>query len=154
MALRLTSPAFEDGQPIPTRYTCNGSNISPPLEWDGAPPETKSFVLICEDPDAPARTFRHWAVYNILPGRTLLPEGADAGTPTEPLGFGTNDFGKKRYGGPCPPPGHGTHHYHFKLAALNTAELQVPAEAGVVEVWEASRPFVVAEAELVGTYER
>jgi Raf kinase inhibitor-like YbhB/YbcL family protein len=154
MAFVLNSPAFAEGQTIPAKYTCDGENVSPPLQWSGAPAGTQSFVLIVEDPDAPSGVFRHWAVYNLPPERTSLPEGAGQGAQTEPLSQGINDFGHARYDGPCPPTGHGTHHYHFRLAALDTPRLVVPPKAKVAEIWRAAEPHILAQAELVGTYAR
>ena len=154
MPLTLSSPAFRNGEAIPERYTCDGADVSPPLEWSGAPDETRSFVLIVEDPDAPSGIFRHWAVYNIPAGRTMLPEGAGAGAKAEQLGHGINDFGDRRYGGPCPPKGHGTHHYYFRLAALGTEQLTPPEPPTVAAVWDAAQKHVLAQAELMGTYAR
>src|SRR5690606_24666805 len=111
MAFAMNSPAFADGDEIPRKYTRDGDNVPPPLEWRGAPAGTRSYALIVEDPDAPTGTFRHWGIYNIVAGRNRLPEGAGAGT--ESLGHGINDFGHARYDGPEPPEGHGVHHYHF-----------------------------------------
>ncbi len=108
MAMRLRSPAFEDGSTIPRKYTRDGENRSPPLEWSGAPPGTRSFLVVMEDPDAPSGMFRHWAVYNVPPGDSALPEGA----PVEALGI--NDFGRRAYDGPEPPKGHGPHRYHTR----------------------------------------
>lgn len=112
MPLTITSPAFRNGEVIPIRHTRDGENLSPPLEWRDAPPETKSFVLIVEDPDAPSGTFRHWAMYNILAGEAGLPEGASA-QGLRGVGEGVNGFRNARYDGPQPPKGHGPHHYHF-----------------------------------------
>ncbi len=153
MAFTLESPAFPNGGEIPRKYARDGNNVSPPLAWKDAPPETKSFVLIVEDPDAPSGTFRHWALYNIPPEPSHLPEGTTAGAKTESLGHGVNDFGNPRYDGPQPPKGHGVHHYHFRLAALDTESLHLPPKARVAEVWKAAKPHVIAEAELVGTFE-
>lgn len=154
MAFVLNSPAFADGQAIPAKYTCDGENVSPPLEWRGAPAETRSFVLILDDPDAPSGLFRHWAVYNIPPDRTGLPEGAGSGAAREGLPQGVNDFGQRRYDGPCPPRGHGPHLYHFRLAALDTPHLELPPTIKVAEVWTTARPYMIGEAELVGQYGR
>ena len=99
MPLTITTPAFRDGEVIPVRHTLDGENLSPPLEWRDAPPETKSYVLIVEDPDAPSGTFRHWAVYNISAGETGLREGASAQV-LRGAGEGVNGFGKTRYDGP------------------------------------------------------
>jgi Raf kinase inhibitor-like YbhB/YbcL family protein len=152
MAFVLRSPAFAEGQAIPKKYTCDGDNISPPLEWSGAPAGTQSFVLVIEDPDAPSGVFRHWAVYNIPPQQTSLPEGVSEGARTGELSQGVNDYGHHRYDGPCPPPGHGTHHYHFRMAALDTPRLNVSPNAKVAEIWRAAQPHSLAIAELVGTY--
>ena len=154
MALVLSSPAFANGQKIPTKYTCDGKNVSPPLQWSGAPSETRSFVLILEDPDAPSGVFRHWAVYNLPPECTALPEGVGKGSRAAQLEQGVNDFGHARYDGPCPPAGHGTHHYHFRLAALDTPRLAVAPAAKVADIWQAAAPHNLAETELVGTYAR
>jgi Raf kinase inhibitor-like YbhB/YbcL family protein len=154
MALVLSSPAFANGQKIPTKYTCDGKNVSPPLQWSGAPSETRSFVLILEDPDAPSGVFRHWAVYNLPPECTALPEGVGKGSRAAQLEQGVNDFGHACYDGPCPPAGHGTHHYHFRLAALDTPRLAVAPAAKVADIWQAAAPHNLAETELVGTYAR
>ena len=147
MTFKLKSPAFREGEPIPAKYTADGDNISPPLEWSQPPKGTKSFVLIMEDPDAPAGTFRHWGLYN-LKGNSL-PEGA-AGM----ISAAENDFGQARYRGPSPPKGHGTHHYHFKLAALDVDTLQTPASARVADLWRSVKGHILAETELIGTYAR
>lgn len=152
MTLHLKSAAFADGARIPDRHARKGENLSPALEWEGAPENTKSFALICEDPDAPSGTFRHWAVYGIGADRTRLPEGA-AGDGGE-FKQATNDFGAAQYDGPQPPPGHGTHHYHFRLAALDVDRLDLPIGATVKDVWNAARPHILEETEIVGTYER
>ena len=154
MAFVLKSPAFANGQAIPAQYTCDGENVSPPLQWSGAPAGTQSFVLLVEDPDAPSGVFRHWAVYNIPPERTALPEGPGQDARAVQLSQGINDFGHARYDGPCPPRGHGTHHYHFRLAALDTPRLALPPKATVAEIWRAAEPHILAEAELVRTYAR
>jgi Raf kinase inhibitor-like YbhB/YbcL family protein len=153
MALTITSPAFKQGEVIPTKYTRDGENISPPLEWHDAPPETRSFVLLVEDPDAPSGTFRHWAMYNIPAGETGLPEGA-SGHGRSGVGEGVNGFGNARYDGPQPPQGHGPHHYHVRLAALDVPQLNIPALAKAEDVWTTAQPRIVAETELVGVYER
>jgi len=154
MAFQLRSPVFESGKPIPAKYTLDGENISPPLEWADAPQETKSFLLTVEDPDAPAGVFRHWALYNIMPERTRLPEGVGHGAKTEDLGVGVNDFGHPRYDGPSPPKGHGTHHYHFRLAALDVETLTQAPKAPIEDIRKAAEGHIIGEAELVGTYRR
>ncbi|HEY8434613.1 MAG TPA: YbhB/YbcL family Raf kinase inhibitor-like protein [Sphingomicrobium sp.] len=146
--LNIISDAFKDGQPIPSQYTCDGADQTPVLRW-GAPPEaTKSFALVIDDPDAPNGTFRHWGVFDIPASARSIGDGKKIGTEVN------NDFGKSGYGGPCPPPGHGPHHYHFKLFALDTDKLGLSADAKVVDVENAARQHAIAQGELVGTYER
>lgn len=154
MSFSLTSPAFLPGERIPPKYTLDGENLSPPLEWVGAPKDAKSFVLVVEDPDAPSGVFRHWALFNISAGRDRLPEGVGRGAKTEDLGLGVNDFGHSHYDGPKPPKGHGMHHYHFKLAALDVETLSQRPKASVEDVWNAAQDHILAQTELVGTYER
>ena len=150
MALKLESPAFDNGQEIPDKYAKDGRNVSPPLQWSGAPEGTRSFALIVEDPDAPAGMFRHWAVYDIPGDR----EGLQEGEKPAGIGEGANDFGNLSYDGPQPPRGHGTHHYHFKLAALNIDHLRGVADDAPAEaVWDKAQKHILDEAELVGTYE-
>jgi len=149
----LTSPAFGDHERIPDKYTCEGADISPPLHWEGYPEETVSFVLIVEDPDAPAGTFTHWVMYNIpadvneleedVPKVEKLPSGALQGV---------NDFNQVGYGGPCPPPGK-PHRYVFKMYALDTVLDLVPG-VGREEVLKAMSGHVLAEATLIGIYSR
>jgi Raf kinase inhibitor-like YbhB/YbcL family protein len=154
MTFELKSPSFDKNGPIPAKYTVDGQNSSPPLEWSDAPAGTKSFVLVLEDPDAPLGVFRHWGLYNIMAGRNRLPEGVGRGAKTEDLGMGINDFGEPRYRGPAPPRGHGTHHYHFKLAALDVETLTRAPTASVEDIWKEAQPHIIGEAELVGTYAR
>lgn len=153
MAFTLTSPAFAEGQTIPVKHTRDGDNLSPPLQWTGTPEGTKSFILIVEDPDAPGGTFRHWAVYNIPADWDGLPQGVDTG-PERAMRNGRNDFGNSRYDGPEPPRGHGVHHYHFRLGALDVPSLEVPADTGVEEVWRRAERHLIEEAGLIGIYER
>jgi len=148
MPFALASPAFESGQPIPAIFTCAGTNVSPPLAWQDAPPGTESFVIIIEDPDAPAGTFRHWGVYDIPAGVASLPQGAAAR-----LESVRNDFGRTGYDGPCPPPG-APHHYHFRIAALNRASLAVDGTADIAALWRDAAPYAIGEAELIGTFRR
>ena len=146
--LNLISDGFKNGQPIPTQFTCDGADQTPVLRW-GAPPEgTKSFALVIDDPDAPSGTFRHWGVFDIPASARALGDGKKVGTEV------TNDFGKPGYGGPCPPKGHGPHHYHFKLFALDTDKLDLSPNAKVEDVENAARRHAIAEGELIGTYER
>jgi len=149
MPFALTSSAFDNGQPIPSAYTCQGQNISPPLAWKGAPTGTQSFVLVLEDPDAPGGVFRHWGVYDIPADQKGLPKG----TPRDRLPIVVNDFGRAGYDGPCPPPG-APHHYHFRIAALNRKTIDVAANASVASLWQAAQPYLIGEAELIGSYSR
>jgi Raf kinase inhibitor-like YbhB/YbcL family protein len=150
MAFTLTSPAFEDSQPIPDRHAKDGGNVSPPLLWSDPPAGTRSFALVVEDPDAPSGTFRHWLLYNIPADYRALDEGADVST----FGRGVNDFGRSDYDGPRPPKGHGAHRYRFRLAALDTERLtDVPEDAHIATVWNRVAPHVIEEAQLIGTYE-
>jgi hypothetical protein len=149
--MKLRSPAFADGQQIPRKYTADGDNLAPPLEWSGVPQGARSMVVVVEDPDAPKGTFRHWAVYDVVPAITLLPEGVSE---QAPLGQAVNDMGHRKYDGPSPPKGHGVHHYHFRVAALDVDRLELGAAPSVAEVWQAAEPHVLAQAEIIGTYER
>ncbi len=154
MAMKLTSSAFAHNQRIPIQYTCDGNDISPPLAWSGAPDKTRSFVLLFSDPDAPGGTWWHWAIYNIPSSVNQLKEhySADpqAGEPHQAL----TDFRRTGYGGPCPPPGHGAHHYHFRLLALDVERLDLPQKAHCRQVEAAARPHILAEAVLTGLYSR
>jgi Raf kinase inhibitor-like YbhB/YbcL family protein len=152
--MRLRSTAFSDGGPIPRRYSCDGDDLSPPLQWSDAPAETRSFVVLCDDPDAPAGTWHHWAAYDIPANHTMLPEGAARSAGREGLKQATNDFGRTGYGGPCPPRGHGTHHYHFQLLALSGSSLSVQKHPSCRDVEREARKQLIAEATLVGLYER
>lgn len=153
MTLTLTSPAFAEGQTIPVKHTRDGENLSPSLQWTGAPEGTKSYIVIVEDPDAPSGTFRHWAIYNIPADRDGLPQSVDTG-PERAMAYGRNDFGNARYDGPQPPKGHGIHHYHFRLGALDIPRLEIPADTGVQEIWREAEKHLIEEAGLTGTYER
>jgi Raf kinase inhibitor-like YbhB/YbcL family protein len=146
--LDLTSDAFQDGQAIPTQYTCDGADQTPTLRWSDPPPGTKSFALVIDDPDAPSGTFRHWGVFDIPATARSIGGSRRAGTEV------SNDFGKTGYGGPCPPRGHGPHHYHFKLFALDTDKLGLSSSAKVVDVENSARQHAIAQGELIGTYER
>lgn len=150
MPFAISSPAFDSGQPIPAVYTCDGSDISPPLVWRDPPPGTRSFVLVVEDPDAPGGVFRHWGVYAIPATQTTLPPGAQLGRQHVVV----NDFDRPGYGGPCPPQRGGVHHYRFRLAALDRETLTVAPNADVAALWRAASPYVIAKVELVGTYSR
>jgi Raf kinase inhibitor-like YbhB/YbcL family protein len=150
MTLSIKSPAFDQNTRIPDKFAKDGSNLSPELRWSGAPEGTRSFALMIEDPDAPSGMFRHWAVYDIPADRTSLAEGQSVAE----FGRGANDFGNMRYDGPQPPRQDGPHHYHFRLAALDTDQVRgLPDDASAASVWDKIRPHVLEEAELVGTYE-
>lgn len=152
MPILLTSHAFIEGAMIPQRFTCDGENISPPLFWTGVPSGTRSLVLICDDPDAPAGTWDHWVVYNIppavtglqeaVPGKTVLDNGAVQGS---------NSWGRIGYGGPCPPGG--THRYFFKLFALDTL-LDLKSGATTSQLLEAMQGHILAQGQLMGRYQR
>lgn len=146
--LQLTSDAFQNGQPIPSQYTCDGGDQTPALKWGEPPAGTKSFALVIDDPDAPSGTFRHWGVFDIPASARFIGGGQRLGTEV------SNDFGKQGYGGPCPPKGHGPHHYHFKLFALDIDKLDVAPGAKIVDVENAATRHALAQGELIGTYER
>jgi Raf kinase inhibitor-like YbhB/YbcL family protein len=150
--LQLSSTAFRDAEDIPRRFTCDGENVSPPLQWTDVPSAAKSFALLCDDPDAPSGVWRHWAAYDIPPARTGLPEHLPA--KAKGLKQAVNDFGRPGYGGPCPPHGHGAHHYRFTLLALDTDGLGVHAGASCKDVERAARRHALAEAQLTGVYRR
>ncbi len=142
---------FENNGKIPKKYTCDGDDLSPPLSWEGVP-GAASYVLIVDDPDAPAGVFTHWILYNVPSNLTSLPEGVPKGKETAYGLQGRNDFGDYGYGGPCPPRGK-PHRYFFKLYALNsTLDLQPGARRSDVE--RAMRGHVIGEAQLVGLYGR
>jgi Raf kinase inhibitor-like YbhB/YbcL family protein len=148
-SMQVHSSAFSDGSPIPRKYSKEGENVSPPVEWSGAPAGTKELALITDDPDAPrAKPFVHWVAYGIAADSRGLAEGAKSG-----FVAGKNDFGESGYGGPMPPPGHGPHHYHFKVYALD-APIAGAAGKTKDELLRAMEGHVLASGEVVGTYER
>lgn len=154
MTMTLTSSAFSAGQSIPGRFTCEGADLSPPLAWSGAPKGTRSFALLCDDPDAPAGPWHHWALFDIPAGTTELAEGYTRDAHVGGTRQAVNDFGVRFYRGPCPPKGHGTHHYHLKLLALDIDKLSLKKGATCKEVEVAANSHVIARAELIGTYAR
>lgn len=154
MPLLLSSPAIPPNGDIPWQYTCDGADISPPLAWSGLPKGTKSLVLVLLDPDAPGSTFHHWAAYDIAPSAHGLAGGYDANRVAVKFHEGRNDFGRIGYGGPCPPKGAGPHHYHFTLMAISRPALNLTGPASASAVIAAAAPYVIARAELVGTYRR
>ena len=151
-ALQVTSTAFKEGQSIPRQYTCDGVNISPPLEWNGTPKSAKTIGIIADDPDAPSGTWVHWVVYNLPAENIGLVENLPLTEDLKAGGFqGKNDFQKIGYGGPCPPSG--THRYFFKVYALDN-ELPLKAGATKAEVEKAMQGHIVAQGQLMGTYSR
>lgn len=149
MAIELTSPAFHARELIPRKYTGEGEDASPPLSWAGLPEGTNELALICDDPDAPtANPFVHWVAYKIPPHQTDLPENNKGG-----IAEGKNDFGRIGYAGPMPPKGHGVHHYHFRVYALDQ-----PLHAGPGltkdQLVKAMQGHILDEGELIGIYER
>jgi Raf kinase inhibitor-like YbhB/YbcL family protein len=151
--MTITSTAFHNDSTIPQKFTCQGEDISPELAWSGAPAETQSFALLCEDPDAPGGTYIHWVIYNIptterglaenFPKRDKLPNGTRQGI---------NDFKQMGYGGPCPPPGK-AHRYYFKLYALD-AMINIPGEATRDQLLNAMHGHILAEGETIGMYQK
>lgn len=145
----LESPAFVDGQPIPTLYTCQGENISPPLTWGDPPEGTRSFALIMEDPDAPGGTWVHWVIYSLPAEMRSLPADFQPGEEV-PIRLARNSWGKRAYGGPCPPAG--AHRYVFQLYALDTIlEQDIADKTALLKAMEG---HVLAYAELMGTYQK
>jgi Raf kinase inhibitor-like YbhB/YbcL family protein len=144
----LTSAGFRDGQPIPAQYSCDGANRSPPVAWGEPPHGTKSFALVVDDPDAPGGTFYHWGDSDIAVSTRGISAGQIVGSQA------INDFGKPGYSGPCPPPGHGPHHYRFKLFALDVPSLGLQPDVKIGELERQAEQHVVGRAELSGTYER
>jgi len=150
--MELTSSAFTEGNLIPGKYTCDDIDISPPLKWSKAPAGTKTFALICDDPDAPMGTWVHWVLFNLPDSISELPENIPA-VKTLPSGArqGRNDFGNIGYGGPCPPGG--THRYYFKIYAL-AKELNLEAGVTKSELLTAMEGNILSEGQLMGKYKR
>jgi hypothetical protein len=148
----VTSQAFKSGEAIPSKYACDGEDVSPPISWSDTNEETKSYVLIVTDLDAPTGAFTHWVIFNIPATDSSLPEGVPTvGTLSNGAIQGKNGFGKIGYGGPCPTSG--THRYVFHLYALDTL-LSLQAGASQGDVLEAMNGHVLAEGELTGLYSR
>ncbi len=146
-AFSLESSVFDNAQAIPSRHSCEGEDVSPPLRWTNVPEGTRSLALVVDDPDAPGGVFTHLTAWGLDPAAGGLGEGEPA--PAE----GRNDFGTTGYRGPCPPPGHGRHRYVFRLYALDV-DLELGAGAAKAELEQAIEGHVLTTAELVGTYER
>lgn len=145
--MKILSPVFNHNKKIPAKYTCDGENINPPLEFVDIPNKAKSLVLICDDPDAPMGTWIHWVVLNIDPKTKEIPENS------VPDGcvLGVTSFGSKKYGGPCPPSGE--HRYIFKLYVLKE-KLELNSDATMSELMKEIDGNILAEAELIGLYSR
>ncbi len=151
--MQIQSSAFNEGETIPRKHTCDGEDVSPQLSWSGVPEGSKSLVLICDDPDAPVGTWVHWVLFGIAPDVNELPEGVNGGDaapggPTQ----GRNDFGRLGYGGPCPPTGP-AHRYFFKLYAVDN-EPVLGAGATKAEVTQAIKGHILAEGQFMGRYGR
>jgi Raf kinase inhibitor-like YbhB/YbcL family protein len=144
-SLKVTSHAFAQGGKIPKKYTCDSSNVSPPLRIENLPKTARSLALIVDDPDAPGRTWTHWLLWNIDPKATEIREDSAPQNAIQ----GTSDFGSAKYGGPCPPSG--SHRYYFKAYALDTT-LSLPSSSKKAAVEKAMAGHIVAEGSLMGTY--
>src|SRR5262249_28842836 len=138
---------FMEGARIPRKYTCDGDNVAPPLEWSLLPSGSKSVAIICEDVDGPSGTFTHWVLYDVPTSKHRLDEGTSIGK------IGVNDFGRAEFGGPCPPQKEAAHHYHFHLYALDTDSLG-PAGLSNEDARHAMNGHVLDEGELTGIYKR
>jgi Raf kinase inhibitor-like YbhB/YbcL family protein len=147
--MNLASPAFENHAAVPKRFTCEGENVSPQLEWSEVPEGTQELVVTCIDPDAPTGPFAHWSVWGLSPTTAGLAEGE------VPPGArqGLNGFGSRGYRGPCPPPGHGTHHYLFTLLALGS-KIDLAEGAAMGQLAAAIKGIAIDRAIVVGTYSR
>jgi len=145
--MKITSPVFKNNELVPPKYTCSGFDINPPLEISDVPKEAKSLALIVEDPNAAVGTWLHWIIWNIKPETTLIEENS---LPPEAV-EGMTDFGSAGYGGPCPPAG--THHYYFKLYALDK-KLDLKKNSSRDDLEKAISGHVVDSAELIGLYKR
>jgi Raf kinase inhibitor-like YbhB/YbcL family protein len=152
--MKLTSTAFDEAGTIPVNYSCDHNNISPQLTWTDVPEGSESFAIIVDDPDAPAGTWLHWLIYNIPPKMRALSENLPNIEKLQSGALqGLNDFHKIGYGGPCPPEGHGPHHYQFKLYALDEM-LDIESGEGRDRVEKAMKDHILDRALLTGLYER
>ena len=153
MVWTLTSSAFKEGDMIPKKYTCQGPDVSPDLSWGASPNGTQSIALIMDDPDAPVGTWVHWVIFNISPNNTSLPEGVPTDAELK-IGAiqGRNDFRKFGYGGPCPPHGL-AHQYRFTIYALDKS-LDLNPGASKKQLIDAIKGHILAQGQLIGTYQR
>ncbi len=150
--MKLISTVFDARNVIPPRYTCDGQDVSPPLTWSPPPANTQSLALICDDPDAPGKTWVHWVVYNLPPSTRSLPEAVPEGSAIAGGGLqGINDFNQLAYGGPCPPGGN--HRYFFKLYALDRM-LNLKPGVSKAELEVAMQGHIIEQGELMGYYSR
>ncbi len=152
--MELNVSGFENGMQIPENHTCEGDDLSPEISWSDVPEEARSLALVVDDPDAPMGTWVHWVAYNIPAKLDGLPEGVSDDEQLENgMRQGVNDFKNYGYGGPCPPKGHGTHRYYFKLYALDS-KLKLEPGATKAELLDAMDSHIIDEAEFMGTYIR
>lgn len=147
-SLKVASPSFKDGEMVPDKFTCDGENISPAISWVELPPGVKSLALICDDPDAPSGDFVHWVVYNIPADIDGFKENAEI---SDIADLGMTDFGRRGYGGPCPPSG--VHHYHFKVYALNEM-IKTEKALDKYDLLDRMEGYILAKGEIVGLYKR
>jgi Raf kinase inhibitor-like YbhB/YbcL family protein len=148
-SMTITSANFQNGEPIPAKFTCNGANVSPDIQWSTPPIGTKSIAIVMDDPDAPL-PFTHWLVYNISPETHGIPEGASTpSTRMDHAAEGINSFGNLGYGGPCPPSG--THHYNFRVYALDIA-LSLPSGQNKAQLADSVKGHVLAEGLITGLF--
>ncbi len=152
--MEIRSEAFDHNSPIPIKYTCEGEDISPPLFWSKGPTGTRSYVIICDDPDAPRGIFHHWGAYDIPADETSVLEGVAPRTEDYGIKQAENDFNNIGYGGPCPPHGDEPHRYRFRVLALKIASLEFDRTPTILELERMARPHVAAEAVLVGRFGR
>jgi len=154
MNFAISTSAFREGETIPRQYTCDGADLSPPLQWEGIPAEAKGFAIIMDDPDAPAGTFTHWVIYDIPADTNTLPEGL-ARDPDLPNGIkqGTTSFRRTGYGGPCPPPGR-PHRYFFTIYALDIQTTGLGPKASKHDVENRIKGHIIGKAIVMGKYGR
>jgi len=154
MEIKLSSSAFTEGEFIPVKFSCEGENISPQLQWNGAPKNTKSFAIIVDDPDAPGGDFVHWVIFNIPGDTNKLNENATGSTNLpDSSTIGTNGFGEKSYSGPCPPAGK-PHRYFFKIFALDNVLNQLKSSTTKQQLIKTMQGHIIAKGHLMGKYQR